>query len=487
MSNQSSAQPIEKKLEKQRAAKKQKQKTARTIAALCGTGLVVIGAVAFAVVKIYRSSGVHLQGTAMESTHYKVNNAMMSYLIDTTYQNYLDSVKGNKNAERPIKGKSFKKQHYGADQTWFDYLVQASSYSMTQTLKMCEAAYEADYSLTDAQIAECEAEAQSMDLSKYSDGIQVADVTEVLKLKRLANDYEIYAAENIEITEEELNEYYAKNSGAYANWDMLCFSIAWKDGSTNEKVAQSYKDVMKEVDKLTACTTPEAFKNEVYRFLIEERSKTTDTAKKMLDAIDVNVTGDSFDPEIAEWVLEGDAKQYDTKVLEYKDNCNVVVYMLTSEPTINQSDAVDVRVITLNKASSADESLTVSEAQTLLDDWKAAGGTETLFGEFALNNSSAFNLINTRGLYIGFSEESMEYGEEFRDWAFASDRKPGDTEIFELDSQVVIGYFVADNPYSADKAAAYQALYKKEIDALDTIADNFSVAQNINVINQLKY
>lgn len=479
------AQQIDKKLEKQRAKQKQKKKTARTIAALCCAGAVVIGAVTYASVKIYRKSGAHLQGIALESDHYQITNGMMSYAIDTTYQNYLESVKGNKNAERPIKGKSFKKQLYGTDQTWFDYLVEASNYSLEKAIKVCEAAQAEGFTLTDAQIAECEAEAQALDLSKYSDGVQASDAAEIIKIKRLAKEYQAYATENITVSEDELNSYYAENNGKYAKFGLEMFSIAWNGGTDeNKNVKQDHDAASAEVEKLKACKTQDDFEKEIIRFLTEDQQKDAETAKKMAETSRMSLSGDSVDADAAEWILDSSRKVNDTFSIEHDNGDYFVVYMLTELPVTDQSDTVDLRLIGVNKTDNTD---TVAVAQSLVDGWQADGGTESQFAEIAKEHSAIFNQISTGGLYIGFSENTMTYGEELRDWAFSADRKPGDTEIFDTDSLVVVAYYVADNPYSADKAAAYQELYLKQADAINTCGDIYTVTEHQNIINKLNY
>lgn len=479
------AQQIDKKLEKQREKQKQKKKTTRTIAALCCAGVVVIGAAAFASVKLYRSSGAHLQGIALESEHYQITNGMMSYAIDTTYQNYLDSVKGNKNAERPIKGKSFKKQNYGTDQTWFDYLVEASNYSLEKAIKVCEAAQADGFSLTDAQIAECEAEANALDLSKFSEGIQASDAAEIIKIKRLAKEYQTYATENITISEDELNSYFAEEGRNYAEFGIEMFSIAWNGGTDeNKNIKLSRDEASAEVDKLKACKTPEEFEAEIKNFLMEKQDKDEETAEKLAKTSRLYLSGDSVDADVAEWVLDSSRKLNETFSIEHDDGDYFVVYMLTDLPATNQSDTVDLRLIGLNKTDGTD---TQAVAQQLVRTWQTDGSTETQFAELAKKHSAIFNQISTGGLYIGFSEETLTYGTELRDWAFSADRQAGDTEVFDTDSMTVIAYYVADNPYPADKAAAYQELYNQQIEAVNSCGDSYTVTEHQDVINKLNY
>lgn len=480
---------ISEQVEKARAVQqekdKAKRKTKMKIAALCCAGAVVIGAASYAVFKIYRSTGAHLRGIAVESDHYKITNAMMNYCIDDAYQDYLESVKGNTSAERPIKGKSFKKQNYGEGQTWFEYLTTVSCYTLEKTLKMCEAAYDAGYTLTDEAAAECQAEADALDMSKFSDGVQVSDAAEIIRLKRLAKDYEQYATEHIEVSSDELNSYFDAHSTDYAQWEMLCFSVSWADGDANStEPTLTYDAAQKEIESLKNAKTPDAFRGEMRRILTDVRKKDSATVDAMVKAADMHMTGANALVEIADWVAAG-AKVNETYAIESESDKYTQVYMLTSLPVTDKGKTVDLRMIQL---SAGDDKKTARElADLIFDDWKSQGGTEAKFAELAKRNTVAYNQMANGGLCIGFSENTTDYGTQLRDWAMDTNRKAGDTETFETDNAVILAYYIGMNDLPADKAAAYQTLYNNKLSAVKAAGEFFDVFTHPEVYNKISY
>lgn len=81
------------------------------------------------------------------------------------------------------------------------------------------------------------------------------------------------------------------------------------------------------------------------------------------------------------------------------------------------------------------------KAQELLDQWKAAGGTEELFAEFAAEHTEDPGSMSTGGLYTDIYVGQMV--PEFEEWCFDESRAYGDTGLVKTTYGYHIMYFVA--------------------------------------------
>lgn len=92
---------------------------------------------------------------------------------------------------------------------------------------------------------------------------------------------------------------------------------------------------------------------------------------------------------------------------------------------------------------SAEEQMEIcrTEAQAILDQWKAGEATEESFAALATEYTEDSGSKTTGGLYENVTPGQMIA--EFNDWCFDPDRKPGDTDLVQTDYGIHIMYFVS--------------------------------------------
>lgn len=105
-----------------------------------------------------------------------------------------------------------------------------------------------------------------------------------------------------------------------------------------------------------------------------------------------------------------------------------------------------------------------SEAQAILDQWKAGEATEDSFAALVADNSDDPGSASNGGLYEGVTPGQMVT--EFNDWCFDPARRPGDTDLVETSFGVHIMYFVDASEKTAWYSAAETALLSKRSDEL---------------------
>ena len=213
----------EKKLAIKEAAKQErkakKKKTALKVTALCLAGAAVIGGAVFAVQQILKNEGVALRNSiAVETEHISVDNAMFGYYLDQTYHRYKDAMAENENAFHADESKSFKKQKYSDDQTFFQYMTTSALYGLENVLKFSEAAYAAGYELPAEEVERCEKEAAEYKSDTLPKGIKTEDIAKMLKISATGAGYCKDAVSKITITDDELETYKNTHINNYRLW-----------------------------------------------------------------------------------------------------------------------------------------------------------------------------------------------------------------------------------------------------------------------------
>ena len=483
---------LEKKEAAKAQAKKQKRRKGLTVTALCCAGVIVIGAVGFTVARLIKKDGAaQRRRTAMETDHYYVTNSMLGFFFDKTYQSYKSANEGVEGAELPDENKSFRKQQFSSDQTWYDYLMSASVYGLENTLKSCEAAYAAGYELSDELKAKCKADAEAYQSDTLAEGINTEDIRKVLELIEISSNYHKDAIAAVNVTDEEVKQYAEENINHFRRLKFLCYTLAWADATTavNEDpsvVQLQYADAKAENDKITASKTPEEFKENVRNFLINVKNKDEESADNIVNAMQMNTVASDFEPDLVQWVLDGAGINQiytfmDTDEKSFKN------YMLLDEMIQDESETIDMRVICLGSNSYDSEDDAKAEAQKVLDDWKNNGSKVEDFADYARNHSDDFMTYSDGGLVEGYSANTKTYGDDLHDWAFDKSRKEGDTGIFKTSNAIVIAYYLAPNKYNALEAAAYKELKAAKTSAVDKAKDNYSVMEYEDVYNLIEY
>jgi hypothetical protein len=139
----------------------------------------------------------------------------------------------------------------------------------------------------------------------------------------------------------------------------------------------------------------------------------------------------------SEWAMDSARKDGDITLAEYDGGSTTYNYYVVrfEGRELDESATHDVRHILL----SGDDAET--EAQELLEQWKAGEATEDSFAQLAQDNSEDTSSATNGGLISGITPTSS-YVESFRDWAVDSSRKAGDTGLVESSYGWHIMYYV---------------------------------------------
>ena len=158
---------------------------------------------------------------------------------------------------------------------------------------------------------------------------------------------------------------------------------------------------------------------------------------------------------MAEWAFGGEAELNDVLLLEDSDEASnrgyYYVYMLSREPSIDNTKTVNVRHILFNINAHMDEDDPDEDeafkeckklAEETLKEWEDGDATEDSFAALATEKTEDPGSIATGGLYENVATGQMV--QPFNDWIFDDSRKAGDTDIIKTSYGYHIMYYVSD-------------------------------------------
>ncbi len=249
--------------------------------------------------------------TAAESDEFKINGAMMTYMVHATYNNYISNAQQTYSSLLSSLGSTYtiydliglnpnvslKKQKMpNSEQTWFDNFASGAKSEAERILVYCRAAKAEGIELDDEDLQSVESSislirlyaqyygysTQSYINMTYGKGVRERDIRGVMRLSALASKF----AEKLDkdfreaSTDETVMAFYEKNSRDYLTADYLSYNMkatkaTLKDGATDEEKAEaekSYEDLKASIkaasEKLKGYTTVEEFKEYVKSYWI---------------------------------------------------------------------------------------------------------------------------------------------------------------------------------------------------------------------------
>lgn len=329
------------------ATAKSGKKTKKGLPVWAGTLILVTVLVALVLIATFSAlsaKGVFLHGKTVASTeHYEVNAAMMSYVIYSEYQNFVNQYSSSSygNILQYIRGtggdslstsKGLRSQYYSkptekspetATMTWFDYFARSAEKQVTQVLTYCEIANyygvtldADDYATIDNSINTMTEYAKTRGYSAneylmamYGKGVTVKEVRRMMELSQLSSKMANIKQEEFEngVVEVRIDEEYAANHSKY---DLYTGYIGYtftaefkpekadnKDGDFEEyeKLCNEYKTF---VESMKAITDPAEFRTKISGFIYDRTYKKT------------------YDEEIAKETGEEEAKKKATEAAE---------------------------------------------------------------------------------------------------------------------------------------------------------------------------
>ncbi|MBO5346741.1 MAG: SurA N-terminal domain-containing protein [Lachnospiraceae bacterium] len=235
---------------------------------------------------------------------------------------------------------------------------------------------------------------------------------EIMKENLYTMAYSMQVEKDLEPSEDAIRAYYEENKGQYDSVDYHLINFSADLPST----------------------TTDAEGNEVaYQPTEEETKAAMEEAKKLADEAEATVAqkGEAhvnesmqtsyFHENLYNFLFDNSRKPGDTCVVE---NTPYNGYLVAS---------FDKRYLDETPTESARVIITSStDAQTILDEWKAGAATEESFIEILAKYDEAGSIIND-GLYGGISNNMVN--EDIYAWLSAPERKAGDTTAMNIEGE----------------------------------------------------
>lgn len=156
-------------------------------------------------------------------------------------------------------------------------------------------------------------------------------------------------------------------------------------------------------------------------------------------------TDNYYSEELSEWSFSKDRKAGDKAVFETQKGYTVVY---VGVPVYSKGETFTYREIIFNKADSNGKKLegeqldaVKQKAENIYNNWCDGDKTESEFAYFALSESQG-STAGAGGLNSGIVANEMT-DEILKSWCLDSERKPGDAEIIETETDYRIVYFVS--------------------------------------------
>ena len=433
---------------------------------------------------------------AVKSENFTITAGMVSYSLYDTYYYYLNSYGESGlsyyfgiDTKIPLRD-----QYYDKEQgiTWFDvFLDDALNNGFVNALPLCEAAIADGVELTelDKKFVETEIKEVADSAEKdgktfeeyieeiYGKGVSKEDIRKTLEIYRLANKKLYKDYETAEVTQEEIEEFAAKDPDSYLCRDVKYFTLTYSNETEKNPLIKEYAEKLKAVgseEEFEALVAD--YKNQA--FCVDKFPEDGSSAVK--SAFYQNTTEDSEKTDLEKWIFAADTVKGSTYFEESTTGCTI--YIAVNEAAKNTSQTRNMYHILF----SADIYDTLDNAKVLADNiyssWKEDGATLENFKELANKYTADYATSYTGGYYANVA--SGDLVTELNDWLFEDSRVIGDSAVIATEYGIHIIYFAGEGePYW--KISVIQAL-KDEKSA--HLMESYAELYGVEVLeNNLKY
>ena len=469
------------------ALRKKKMRKIGLIVTSCVLVMALIAGGAAYAVKLGKNNGYFIRNKiAAQSDSFKVDNAMMAYFVNQTYQSFISNNSSNLSNYGLDTSKPLKEQSNSDGVIWYDYFMQEAEDSIKQMLILSEAANKEGVTITDEELATIDTQMESITPSDYGQGVQISDIKNCQKLYMLAYKYSNQIIDNLKYTDIELENYYDLNKANFTTYDYRRYTFSY---STDDEQALTQVDAKTHADKLVACKSDSAYTVWLRNYMKASGNYSDNAA--IQEALDGTLTENAAytaDDPLSEWAYTEGRQVGDTYLLDDTQNSGYTVYIMVAVPDRDISNTVDARHILLTFEKNGSDADTLKAAQAVYDEWKSGDQTEDSFAALAETKSEDPGSASQGGLYEGiYVGQTVD---TFNDWCFDSSRKTGDTAIVATTYGYHIMYFVGINgeKWKSDvKDAIQKADYDKAYAEYETkyvVTINDKNLSEINIIQK---
>lgn len=396
-------------------AEKEKKETLRNRIIGIAAVAVVVCVLAVILVRGY----MDVNGTYVEVNDEKVSRVEFEYYYNNTLNNYYNSYGTYLSLLGVDFSSDLTQQMYSDTLTWYDYLCQQTVATIQQEKEVLAEA-KANGFVFDAD-AEWEAYKKMMETQAAGAGITLdaylqmsygtyANESRVKKMVQRSMTAEAYMAEiqaGYAPTEDEIQAYYEENKDYY---DSVDFRLTQISAELSEEPTED------EIKKAMAAAKKEA----------EAAKKTVATEGELRE----DYTKGYVSSYYADWLFDASRKAGDITMVEDNDNHRYYVVQFDKR-YLDEARTVNARVITLS-----------TEAQPVLDEWKAGAATEESFIEL-FEKYSMDTYSTDGGLFENLASYAVPAG--VTEWLYSEERQAGDTFAYddEAASASYVLYYVS--------------------------------------------
>lgn len=454
--------------------------------------IVVIGAFGYA---IWNNSDAALekkialtvgdkQATGMEFSYYYYRQ--VNYFLNTYSESGLLSYLGLDTS----KSLSSQKCSFDSTKSWADYFAESAIENMKQTYILFSESekngFEPDRAEIDEAVSkyktlfETYAENNGLSLdgyvsSAYGKGITWDRFVTYLEKSIIAEQYSSKITDEITVSEDEINTYFADNKASYYGVDFRSVNFSYTaddEASKTEAKAKADEFVSKVKDE-------ETFKTLAWETLSDENKKSYEESGNTDFSLNSEVTASTLSSEVAEWMLAEGRNTGDLTVIDVSSsNVYTVYYFIKSE--LRDYKLANFRSLYI----AASEENAEQKANEALEKWNASSKTEDDF--IAIVNE--YNSEADGGLAENVAKGATS--DVVNDWIFAEGRKTGDTAVLyddsKKDSEVYyVVYYVSDGDVYWHYSASSSVRSNKYQEQYNSFAANYETTQNESVVKSV--
>ncbi|MDE6708049.1 MAG: peptidylprolyl isomerase [Oscillospiraceae bacterium] len=503
----------EKNAEEKSVAEPKKSNKALKIAGISVVSAAIIGCLGFLGVRLWNQRTDNLDNLTTQDSQtldqnennaslpdnpdaamYSENLEISPALMECFYRDYLSQFESafsyyGIDSETSLKDQMLPEEA-GESISWFDYIMRQTKSTVKQLLIFNEAANADGFVLSEENKKTLDTTFADIDMSIYGDTISEDDVYTMLEMELIASCYFDMIKNNMNITDDDLNAYYQEHKTEFDTCGLAGFSISYDtgtetddanaDNTDDEQQSLTKEEAQELAESLKNAKTPEEFESIVHDILVTYDGYTEDEVTDLLPTIYKDDFSYTSGFEVSDWAFSEDTNVNDTYLSDDEDYGYISVYMLTSQPTLDETETVNVRHIlfatsehTEELPDDADETAqeTANEnamktcwqlAEDALAEWESGNKTEDSFAELANQYSEDPGSNTNGGLYENVYAGQMVTA--FNDWCFDSSRKAGDTGLVETNYGVHVMYF-SGNGDPVWKGTAKTALQSDNMDS----------------------
>lgn len=426
------------------------QKTGKVWKTIIAIVLVVAIIAATAFFSLLNSGSLNASLTAVTVDNHTVSPGLLNYFYSEARQQMMSEMGSLYSmvfsSETPLSQQPFVNESYAS---WGDYVLDVAIKNATEMFRLCDDAEKNGFTLSeetratiDDEIATVEAmvmyygygSADAYIASTFGAGSNLDNYREYLTLRLTAGEYVSSKLDSMQYSADEIDTYYTENKDDYYAVSYQQFSITpnmLDEGATAEDCEAAAKEMAEAV-------VDTANFNELAKGFVEEDSQ------KYYDSGAITYrreyTMAEADAECRDWLFADERQPGDTTVIPYEteeeSGAHVLHFVEKSDLNYN---VVNFHQIVIDTTSTNEEILAVAEeeAQAILDQY-LEGEEQTEEAFLALINSQTEKSTYT-GTYENTPHGALE--NEYDQWLFSADRKPGDTAVVKSEMGYHVMYF----------------------------------------------